>query len=148
MKNAFFRANGGAVIIKDSLVLAFERGDRPGVWQLPQGGIDVGEEPCTGTLREVEEETAITAKDLEHIATYPEWIAYELPEPTEKHGLGQIQQWHFFKFVGDEANIIPQAPEFTDKKWIEFTELIKVTSPFKVGVYEKLLVWARENKLI
>lgn len=147
-KNNFFRANGGAVIIKEGLVLAFERRDKPGVWQLPQGGIDAGEDPYKATLREVEEETAITIEDLEHIATYPEWIAYELPKRTEKHGLGQIQKWHFFKFVGDEAIIVPQAPEFTDKRWIEFTELIKTTSPFKVAVYEKLLFWATENDLL
>lgn len=148
MKNAFFRANAGAVIIKEGKVLAFERGDRSGVWQMPQGGIDLGEDPYEGALREIREETAITENDLKLVAQYPEWVAYEFPEPTEKHGMGQIQQWYFFEFIGDEASIIPQRPEFKQKQWILFEELISITSPFRVETYKKLLKWSKEQNIL
>ncbi len=148
MKNAFFRANAGAVIIKEGKVLAFERSDRFGVWQMPQGGIDLNEDPYEAVLRETHEETAITENSLKQIAQYPEWVAYELPEPTEKHGMGQIQKWYFFEFVGDEASIIPQQPEFTQKQWMLFEDLISVTSSFKVETYKKLLKWAKEQNIL
>ena len=77
------RFRAGVVIVvrhhDDDRVLAFERTDVPGAWQLPQGGIDKGEEPIDAARRELAEETGLGADDVELVGEYPEWVVYELP---------------------------------------------------------------------
>ncbi|MCX6258412.1 MAG: RNA pyrophosphohydrolase [Bacteroidia bacterium] len=145
-----FRAGAGAIIINEQgQVLAFERLNIPGSWQMPQGGLDEGEEPMQAVLREVEEETGLQPQDISLIAEYPDWLAYELPVPqrSRKHGRGQVQKWFIFRLTGSENQIIPQAvsnPEFRAWKWLEMKTLISETAPFRRCVYEKLEIYFRE----
>ncbi len=140
----FFRANVGAMILDDTgAILAFERIDRHGFWQMPQGGLDVGEEPATAALREVAEETGLEADDLEPLGECPGWLAYELPEGLRRPhlGRGQVQKWFCYRLVGDASRICLDGcghPEFRAWRWMRMEELMRETTPFRVPVYEAL----------
>lgn len=140
----FFRANVGAMIVGDGgAVLAFERIDREGFWQMPQGGLDVGEDPARAVLREVAEETGLAPEDLELLAECPEWLAYELPEPLRRPhlGRGQVQKWYCYRLVADPSRIRLDAdgtPEFRAWRWMDMEELMRTTTPFRVPVYRQL----------
>lgn len=141
-----FRANVGAMIINDKgEVLALERSDVPGAWQMPQGGLKEGEAPEHAVLREVAEETNINKNKLEIIAEYPDWLAYELDKSmrTDKLGRGQVQKWFLLRFTGDDADIDVEAVsaehhEFRAWRWIRFQELISIVSDFRKPVYKRL----------
>src|SRR5215472_8030515 len=110
-----FRANVGIVVMNGKWeVLALDRIDKDvlkkgekkgtGQWQMPQGGLDEGEEPEDAWKRELFEETKVAAKDVEHLGSYPEWLAYELPKEVrkkpavkKKQGRGQVQKWFFVR---------------------------------------------------
>jgi putative (di)nucleoside polyphosphate hydrolase len=147
-----FRAGVGAVILKkDGLVLGLERKDIPGVWQLPQGGLDDNETPVEAVKREIREETGIEASDLELVASMPRWLAYELPEEarSKKIGRGQVQRWFLFRFRGsDEAITLGDKKEFRAWKWIGMDELTSIVVSFKQPVYQELaeyFKWYFEN---
>lgn len=114
------------------------------LWQMPQGGIDKGEEPFAAALRELEEETAIRSVEL--IEEYGEWLSYDLP--MEARGRwsgryrGQTQKWFIFRFVGDDGEIDLNAhepPEFWHWKWVSLEDLAGLVVPFKRSVYESLI---------
>jgi putative (di)nucleoside polyphosphate hydrolase len=144
-----FRAGVGAVITNaKGRVLAFERVNVPGAWQLPQGGLEADEEPMEAVFREVEEETGIAKKSLRLLAEYPEWLAYELDKSKQggKHGRGQVQKWFLFRFKGLPEEIRPEKAhevEFSRWKWTSFTRLAKETVPFRRVIYKKLAVGFR-----
>lgn len=112
-----FRAGVVMVVRRgDGAILACERADAPGSWQLPQGGIDRGESPSEAAWRELAEETALTADDVRLVSELPDWIVYEWPPElrtaTRKFGesvLGQAQKWFLFGVIphrddsGDDA---------------------------------------------
>lgn len=139
-----FRAGVGAVIINDrGKLLAFERSDAAGSWQMPQGGLNENEEPLDGVLREIREETGLTAADLQLLAECPQWLAYELPEAKRsgKYGRGQVQKWFLFKLTDSEANIETRRrakPEFASWKWMTLAEVTSLTAPFRRPIYEEL----------
>lgn len=146
MPSQSFRANVGIVVARaDGLVLALERCDRPGAWQLPQGGLDVGEEPRDAALRELAEETGIPADLVEVVAEYPEWLAYELPPERRRHktGRGQVQRWFLLRFSGDDS-LIDLAPpaggrqEFRDYRWMELRTLAEQVWGVKQPTYRAL----------
>ena len=94
-----FRGNVGAVVInREGLVLVLERSDIKDAWQMPQGGLQEGEEPLDGVKRELREETTIGPEQLELVAELSEWLAYELPKErrTKKHGRGRYKNGFFF----------------------------------------------------
>jgi putative (di)nucleoside polyphosphate hydrolase len=95
MASLHFRANVAAIVVNaDGQIMAFERGDLPGEWQLPQGGIDEGETPVEAAWRELEEETGLGSKEVELVDEFPEWTAYTYPTGVRKNGrLGQAQRW-------------------------------------------------------
>ena len=81
-----FRANVGVVVADHAgRVLALSRAGRPGAWQLPQGGLDMGEEPEAAAWRELEEETGLDAEQVELVAEHPRWLTYELPPELEPY---------------------------------------------------------------
>ncbi len=90
----------------DGAVLAFERADAPDSWQLPQGGIEQGEEAIDAVWREVKEETGLGPADLVSVGEYPEWVAYEWPAEIRagRRGIGQVQRWFTFRVVDDDVD--------------------------------------------
>jgi len=139
-----FRANVGAIIINESgLVLAFERLNIKGAWQLPQGGMDKGEEPIDAVYREIKEETNIDSVDLKLLAEYPDWLAYELDKAhrTVKLGRGQVQKWFLFQFIGNKSHIDVvhvKTQEFSRWQWMKFDDLISEVIVFRRKIYQKL----------
>ena len=132
----------GAVIAnRVGRILVLERGDVPGAWQLPQGGLELEEEPLEAILREIWEETGLSEVDLELVAHYPELLAYELPPEarSDKTGRGQVQYWFLFRFHGSEKQIrLVAHGEFTSFKWVNFEEIIAEVVAFRRPVYERL----------
>ena len=115
-------------------------------WQMPQGGIDKGEEPWATALREVEEETGIPPHLVERIAEYPERLRYDLPPELQGKlwggkWQGQLQDWYLCRFLGrdSDVNIATKHPEFNDWKWVEPTQLLDLIVPFKRELYRRLL---------
>jgi len=139
----YFRAGVGCAIINAAgLVLAMERADNPGAWQLPQGGLEDTEEPLRAALREIEEETGIPESDLEFVDAYPEPLVYELPAKarSDKTGRGQVQYWLLFRFHGSDGVIdVTGGGEFRAWKWMPFDSLVSVVADFRKPVYRKLI---------
>ena len=142
-KRPFFRANVGAVLCEtEGRVLAFERSDVPGAWQLPQGGIDAGEEPEAAVLREIGEETGIDASRIDLLGRHPQLLAYELPRElwSEKTGRGQVQYWYYFRVEKLAlASSIALGVEFGAWRWMELRDLAAMVVPFRRPVYEALV---------
>jgi putative (di)nucleoside polyphosphate hydrolase len=140
-----FRACVGAVVRNDrGEVLVFERRDRPGSWQLPQGGLETDEEPEAAVLRELEEETGVGPQCVELVETHPDWLAYELPEPARSRrlGRGQVQKWFLFRFTGTDRDIDltrASSDEFSAWKWASLERVAEQTAPFRRGVYRRLI---------
>ena len=115
-------------------------------WQMPQGGIDKGEEPWPAALRELEEETGIAPHLVDPIAECPEQLRYDLPEEL-RHRLwggkwkGQLQDWYLCRFTGEDAdvNIATEHAEFSHWKWVEPAALPGLIVPFKRKLYRRLL---------
>jgi len=117
-------------------------------WQMPQGGIDKGEEPLAAAHRELYEETSISSISL--IEEAPDWVTYDLPEDLlgvawKGRYRGQRQKWFAFRFEGAEAEIdvlTPpdgHKPEFTSWRWEALGRLPTIVVPFKRGVYEQVV---------
>ena len=115
-------------------------------WQMPQGGIDEGEDPWATALRELEEETGIPPHLVERIADCPERLRYDLPEELrgklwKGKWKGQLQDWYLCRFLGRETDIdiATKHPEFNDWKWVAPAELPELIVPFKRDLYRRLL---------
>jgi putative (di)nucleoside polyphosphate hydrolase len=115
-------------------------------WQMPQGGLDEGEEALAGALRELEEETGIRPEHVEIVARCPTELYYDLPEDMigkmwKGKWRGQRQTWFLGRFTGSDANVnIDTAePEFRAWKWANPDELPAMIVPFKKKLYEDVL---------
>ena len=114
-------------------------------WQMPQGGIDAGEEPAVAAMRELEEETAVRSAEI--IAEAPDWYNYDLPEHLIGHSWrgkyrGQTQKWFAMRFTGQDSEINLAPPghkqEFNQWRWAKMNEMLDLIVPFKKPVYEKV----------
>lgn len=115
-------------------------------WQMPQGGIDRGEDPKLAAVRELAEETAVTSAEV--IAESRGWYSYDLPEHLVGKSWkgkyrGQTQKWFAMRFLGDENEINLAPPghkqEFDQWRWAPMEELADLIVPFKRGVYEQVI---------
>jgi putative (di)nucleoside polyphosphate hydrolase len=120
--------------------------NRADAWQMPQGGIDEGEEPWATALRELEEETGIAPELVEKISQCAERLTYDLPDELRGQfwggqWVGQDQDWFLARFVGNDGdvNIATEHPEFREWKWIDPQQLPDLIVPFKRELYRQLL---------
>jgi putative (di)nucleoside polyphosphate hydrolase len=144
---------GLMVLNRDGLVFIGRRFDGPEhtdlthVWQMPQGGIDRGEDTWAAALRELYEETNI--RTVERLAEIPEWLSYDIPralvgEAWSGKYRGQTQKWYALRFTGDEAEIditCPggHEPEFAAWRWEPMQNVPDLVVPFKRPVYERVV---------
>ena len=147
-----YRPNVGAVLFdRDGRVFLARRADLPnaegaaGGWQLPQGGIDAGEDPRSAVLRELAEE--IGTDHAEILAEHPDWLTYDLPPALLGVALGgryrgQRQRWFALRFTGRDADIrLDQDPhpEFDAWRWGRLVELPGLAVDFKRPIYAALV---------
>jgi putative (di)nucleoside polyphosphate hydrolase len=143
---AVFNAQGLAFIGRRSS--GPEHIDETHVWQMPQGGIDEGEEPYQAALRELHEETSI--KSVEKLGEISEWLHYDIPREivgAAWHGKfrGQKQKWYALRFTGDEDEIDiahpagGHKPEFIAWRWEKLERLPELVVPFKRKTYERVV---------
>ena len=142
-KNLPLRNGVGIIVLnEDNKIFVAKRIDNPkNFWQMPQGGVDEGEDFLSAAFRELEEETSI--KKVKLIKEIDEETTYLLP----KHLLGiiwkgkykgQKQRWFLMKYLGNdnEININTKKPEFLDWKWIDVDHITDVVVDFKLEVYK------------
>ena len=139
------RSGVGIIVLNnENKVFVAKRIDNPkNYWQMPQGGINKGEDFYTAALRELKEETSIISvklvKEIEDSFTYilPNHLIGIIWKGRFK---GQKQKWFVMRFIGNETeiNIKTKHPEFLDWKWIDLKDLTKIAVPFKLEVYKKI----------
>jgi len=141
---------GVALVNAEGLVFVGRRRKERGAplsgheWQMPQGGIDDGEDPLTAARRELYEETNV--RSAEFVAEAPDWLAYDLPEGARSRFggryRGQTQKWFLFRFTGAQSEIDIErpaggahSPEFAAWRWERLDALPELVVPFKREVY-------------
>ena len=139
------RKGVGVVLLNNkNKVFVAKRIDNPkNFWQMPQGGINEGEDYYKAALRELKEETSVIS--IEHIKEIDKKLTYILPNHLigiiwKGKFKGQIQKWFIMRFVGNdsEININTKKPEFLDWKWIDLEDLPKIAVNFKLDIYKIL----------
>ncbi|XP_052185565.1 nudix hydrolase 26, chloroplastic [Diospyros lotus] len=146
-----YRRNVGVCLINPSKkIFTASRLDIPDAWQMPQGGIDEGEDPRGAVLRELREETGITSAEI--IAEVPYWLTYDFPSEVGKklkrqYGTdwkGQAQKWFLLKFTGkdEEINLAgdgTEKAEFGNWSWMSPEQVIDHAVDFKKHVYKEVM---------
>lgn len=143
---------GAMLIDRRGLVFVGSRIDRAGdgdeAWQMPQGGVDPGEDLVAAARRELHEETNVTSAVL--LAEAPDWYTYDVPEDLatgrfQRKWRGQTQKWFAFRFTGDDGEIDiahpaggAAKPEFAAWRWERLERIPALIVPFKRPVYEKV----------
>ena len=138
---------GIALLNADDLVFVGQRIDQTAeAWQMPQGGIDPGEDPLTAALREMGEEIGVAPDLAEVIAESRGWLSYDLPpDLADKvwrgRYRGQRQKWFLARFKGRDSdiNIATEHPEFDAWRWAPFRSLPDIIVPFKRPIYEMIV---------
>jgi putative (di)nucleoside polyphosphate hydrolase len=148
MSDLPYRPNVGAVLFNPSgQIFVARRADLQnaegpaGGWQLPQGGIDEGEDPRGAVLRELAEE--IGTDKAEIIGEHPDWVTYDLPPDLIGVALGgryrgQRQRWFALRFTGVDADVrldLDPHPEFDAWRWASLSDLPSMAVPFKRPIY-------------
>ena len=145
LDNLPLRSGVGIVVLnKENKVFVAKRIDNPkNFWQMPQGGVDEGEDFLKAAYRELEEETSI--KNVELIKELDGTITYELPDRLlgliwKGKYRGQKQKWFLMRFVGSdsEINIKTKHPEFLEWKWVELDKITDLVVDFKLHVYKEV----------
>tara|TARA_Y100001970_G_scaffold52904_1_gene66937 strand:- start:1199 stop:1672 length:474 start_codon:yes stop_codon:yes gene_type:complete len=135
---------GVALLNKNNQIFVAKRIDNPNdFWQMPQGGIDKGENPLKAAYRELNEETSI--KTVELIREIKDEITYYLPDNLlgiiwKGKYKGQTQKWYIMRFLGEdnEINLKTKNPEFLEWKWVNHKNITDKVVEFKLHVYEKI----------
>jgi putative (di)nucleoside polyphosphate hydrolase len=143
-----YRPCAGVMLVnREGLVFVGQRLDSTlEAWQMPQGGIDPGEDALTAATRELWEETGVAPDKVELVAEAPGEFTYDLPPDLigkvwKGKWRGQVQRWFLFRFLGEdkEVDIRTPHPEFRAWRWIAPAELPRVVVPFKRQLYEDVL---------
>jgi putative (di)nucleoside polyphosphate hydrolase len=143
-----YRACVGVVLIDTAgRIFAGQRIDSEvAAWQMPQGGIDAGEDPRAAALRELEEEIGVSADLVQVIDETPDWLTYDLPDHLigkvwKGRYRGQKQRWFLLRFLGRDADIRLETdhPEFSEWRWLTADELLDGIVPFKRAVYDQVV---------
>jgi len=144
-QNIPLRSGVGIVVInKENKVFVAKRIDNPkNFWQMPQGGVDDGEDFLTAAYRELEEETSI--KNVELISELGGFITYNLPDRLlgiiwKGKYKGQKQKWFLMRYLGEdqEINIHTKKPEFLEWKWVDLKKITELVVDFKLHVYKEV----------
>ena len=139
------RSGVGIVLLnKENKVFVAKRIDNPkNFWQMPQGGVDDGEDYLSAALRELEEETSV--KNVKLIKEIEGTTSYELPDNLlgiiwKGKYKGQKQKWFLMRYIGkdEDININTKKPEFLEWKWIDISRITEVVVDFKLEVYKEL----------
>jgi putative (di)nucleoside polyphosphate hydrolase len=149
---ALFNRAGLVFIGKRKAEAGPEHVDGGHAWQMPQGGIDKGEEPVAAARRELREET--NASSISLLAEAPDWLTYDLPHEVAGRAWkgkyrGQTQKWFAFRFEGADSEIDVHQPwgghkaEFADWRWERLERLPELIIPFKRPVYEQVVGFFR-----
>jgi putative (di)nucleoside polyphosphate hydrolase len=154
VSNLPYRPCAGVMLInRDKLAFVGQRIDTVlEAWQMPQGGIDPGEDALVAALRELGEETGVQPHHAELVAQAPDELYYDLPEDMigkvwRGKWRGQRQRWFLFRFTGKDSdvNIRTLHPEFRAWRWIDPAELPALAVPFKRELYEHVLAAFRPH---
>lgn len=142
---------GIALINRDGLVFVGNRIQTvdigPLTWQLPQGGIDRGEDARAAALRELHEETGVIETKAEIIGTIEDWLTYDLPPDLLGRALkgkyrGQKQRWFAMRFLGEDTDIDLAADahqEFSEWDWVPIRRIVDLVVPFKRDIYQRIV---------
>lgn len=148
-----YRPCVGVMLINPAgLIFAAQRIDSPTpAWQMPQGGIDEGENPGVAALRELEEEISVTPDLVAPLSESRDWLAYDLPVdmvPTIWNGRyrGQKQRWFLMRYLGADRqiNLATAHPEFSEWRWIGADEMLASIVPFKRATYAQVIAEFRD----
>jgi putative (di)nucleoside polyphosphate hydrolase len=143
-----YRPCAGVMLVnRDGQVFVGQRLDSVlEAWQMPQGGIDPGEDALTAAVRELGEEAGIPPDRIELVAEAPDELFYDLPEDMvgkvwKGRWRGQRQRWFLFRFLGEDSdvNIRTAEPEFRAWRWSDPADLPSMIVPFKKKLYEDVL---------
>lgn len=138
---------GIMMINRAGLIFAAQRIDSPSpAWQMPQGGIDDGENPGLAALRELREETSVTSDLIAPLAETRNWLTYDLP-PTmvattwKGRYRGQRQRWFLLRYLGrdDHIRLDTAEPEFSEWRWIDAPTMVAEIVPFKRDLYAQVV---------
>lgn len=147
------RCVGAMLLNRDGLVFVghrlpdHENNSLDDPWQMPQGGVDEGEDLLVAAKRELAEETNVTS--VSFLAEAPDWYSYDIPREVVGARMakwrGQTQKWFAFRFEGDESEINVAHPlggheaEFSGWRWVPMSDLPGLVVPFKRPVYEQVV---------
>jgi putative (di)nucleoside polyphosphate hydrolase len=146
VKQQYRKCVGMMILNNKNEILVGRRLDHPsGYWQMPQGGIDLDENPEEAVWREMMDEIGTNNANLIHISKH--WLNYDIPKDTlEKLPwghmyIGQTQKWFVFRFTGqdNDINVSTDNPEFSEWQWSKYESLVDNIVPFKREIYKKVI---------